>query len=166
MYQSLYLHAEDLVFQIRTAAASNFSATIDFRGGNFTYQCFDKSTAWHLGYYYTHFHNSAHPNDYDTFTTTGSNITSAIKVNAADPAIANSHSTYDIASGDYISCPCVLRLNSGVAPEIVIVDSTGNDISNVVTLVNGPNYPLLIATGTDAASMIRIRNTDGEVSNF
>lgn len=111
--------------------------------------------------------NTAHPNDYDTFTleVDTKNIDSAVKTLAAGDAIAYSN-VISIANGDIILVSYNLTL-AGDAPEMVIVNSTGTDISNVETLVNGPNHLMyLIATATDANARMRIRNPAGDTTSY
>ena len=93
---------------------------------------------------------------------------SAIKTTAPDvdyvtPTFLNA---FDVTVGDIFRFVIVLRLNSGTAPKVVIVDSGGVDISNIVTLKDGINYIILTATDTDAVSALRIRNDATEVSNY
>lgn len=105
---------------------------------------------------------------YDTLTTLYRTSISVIKTTAADVDYFTLDllSALNVTSGDTFRMVVVLRLNSGTAPKMVIVDSGGNDISNVVTLKDGLNYIVFKATGTDAASVIRVRNGAGESSNF
>ena len=105
------------------------------------------------------FINTYTNNGYDTFTTLYRTTISVIKTTAADTDYFtfNLLSALNVSSGDIFRVAVVLQLNSGTAPKMVIVDSGGNDISNVVTLKDGLNYVIFKATGTDANSVIRVR---------
>lgn len=106
---------------------------------------------------------------YDTFTSGNRAILeSVIKTTAPGVAYAeiNGFAAIDATEGDYFRMVCSLILNSGTAPKVVLVDSTGADASNVVTLKNGLNYVVVKSTVTDAACELRIRNGDTELTNF
>jgi hypothetical protein len=106
---------------------------------------------------------------YDTFTAgVRGIIESVIKTTAPGVAYAeiNSFGAINATTGDYFRLVCSIVLNSGTAPKIVLVDSTGADASNVVTLKNGLNYVVVKSTVTDAACELRIRNGDTELTNF
>lgn len=106
---------------------------------------------------------------YDTFTSGNRAILeSVIKTTAPGVAYAeiNGFAAIDATEGDYFRMVCSLILNSGTAPKVVLVDSTGADASNVVTLKSGINYVVVKSTVTDAACELRIRNGDTELTNF
>lgn len=95
--------------------------------------------------------------DYDTFTTTGTTITSAI--NAASTAYANSNAI-DLTDEDVIKVLTFLTLTSGEAPYIEFVAAAGGAaVSNQVQLSAGVNMVTLTATATDATSYLEITNT-------
>lgn len=96
--------------------------------------------------------------DYDTFTTSGLAVSSAI--NAAGAANANSDS-FSITSGDVFKVFTFLTLNSGQAPSVVLY-SAGN-ISNVEQLSEGVNSITLTATGTGTGTL---RITNSAAANF
>lgn len=106
---------------------------------------------------------------YDTFTAGYAGVLeSVIKTTSGGVAYAeiNGFTALNATEGDYFRIVCSLILNSGTAPKIVLVDSAGADASNVVTLKNGLNYVVVKSTVTDAACELRIRNGDGEVTDF
>lgn len=109
-------------------------------------------------------------NSYDTYTTDGNTPTleQIVKTTSSGVAYVALNGTVDInaAEGDYFRLVCALQLASGTAPKIVLVDSSGNDASNVVTLQSGLNYVILKSTVTDAACALRIRNGDGETTDY
>ena len=80
---------------------------------------------------------------YDTFNTSGANITSAIKV-AAAPAAARSN-TFTARAGEKFIFNYDLILNSGDKPEILLY-SGGSNISNQPTLSVGAHSVELTAT--------------------
>lgn len=150
------LTSGNAVFYLYADAGDEFSATFDFRGTDITGRYWYKAAAY------------APPiinGTYDTFTSTATEITSAIKTVAAGVEYCYSN-VISIAEGDYIRMCFTLDLNSGTAPVCVLVDSTGADKSNVVQLKNGLNAFILISTVTDANCRIRFRNGDTELSNY
>lgn len=94
--------------------------------------------------------------DYDTFTVSGTAVTSAI--NAASTAHADSN-TLNVTDGDEIKLAVFLTLNSGEAPSVGIWDNTSAYISNEEQLSEGLNLITLTATATDSSASLRISNT-------
>lgn len=109
-------------------------------------------------------------NSYDTYTTDGNAPTLERIVKTTSSGVAyvalNGSVDIDASEGDFFRIVCSLKLASGTAPKIVLVDSGSNDASNVVTLQSGLNYVILKSTVTDAACALRVRNGDGETTDF
>ena len=101
---------------------------------------------------------------YDTFTTAGDDISALIKTTAADLDQGLSN-TISVTAGDLIRLVYVGTITSGTAPKIVLVNNTGADISNILTLTAGTNYAILRATATATLATIRVRNAITEVFN-
>jgi hypothetical protein len=85
---------------------------------------------------------------YDTFTTSGLEVSSAI--NLAGTASAGTDS-FAVVTGDVFKVFTFLTLNSGEAPSVFLY-SAGN-ISNVVQLSEGVNSITLTATGTGTGTL-------------
>ncbi len=143
-------------------ALDSFSATVTVTGYDITNRYW-----WDSGY------NSltispTNNSSYDTLISNGGaspDITSAIKTVAAGVEYCYSDA-FSVTTGDYIRFNFTLDLNSGTAPNCVLVDSADADKSNVVRLVHGLNSFVLISTVTDANCRIRFRNEDTELTNF
>ena len=146
------------VFILHSEGAINFSLTITIEE-----DVMDRYFGERQSYINTYTNNG-----YDTFTSIYGTTYSVIKTTAADVDYFTLDllSALNVTTGDIFRLTVVLRLNSGTAPKMVIVDSGGNDISNIVTLKDGLNHVIFKATDTDAASVIRVRNLATEVSNF
>jgi predicted secreted protein len=93
---------------------------------------------------------------YDTFTTSGTAITSAITA-STDNCHSNS---FSVSIGDVFKFITFLTLNSGQIPTVELNEVGGGAalISNVSQLVAGLNIATLTATATKTGSMI-IQNT-------
>lgn len=91
--------------------------------------------------------------DFDTFTTSGTAITSAIE--AGTDANASSTDVINVSNGDSLLVACNLTLTSGALPTIEMYD--GSALSNVASFVEGVNIITLTATGdvTDGNLIIR-----------
>ena len=100
--------------------------------------------------------------DYDTFTTSGTGISSGI--NAASTAYANSDAI-DITDEDVVKVFSFLTLTSGEAPYLELVASAGGSaVSDQVQMTEGVSVTTLTATATDSTSYLEISNTGA--SNF
>jgi hypothetical protein len=97
---------------------------------------------------------------YDTFTTEGTSVISAI--NTADDATADSN-TISVANGKSYMVFTYLTMTSGESPVIGLYSGTGY-ISNTADLDEGVNIISLLADTTDTTTTVRISNTVG--SNF
>jgi hypothetical protein len=91
---------------------------------------------------------------FDTFTVSGTKITSAINTAGACYSLSNSFSVTDTSTYKVI---LFFILNSGEAPEVYLEAGSGV-ISNAVTLVAGVNIVTLIATSTESG-FLTIKNT-------
>ena len=95
--------------------------------------------------------------DYDTFTTSGTAISSAI--NDAGAAYANSDAI-DITDEDVIKVFTFLTLTSGELPYLELVASAGGAaVSDQVQMAEGVSVTTLTATATDSTSYLEITNT-------
>lgn len=100
--------------------------------------------------------------NYDTFTNSGTAITSAI--NAALDASAASNQIV-VTTGDVLKCFFYLTLNSGQLPTFKINDYGVGAISNVVTAVEGLNaMTFTLASNATQFEVLMIANT--LASNF
>ena len=99
--------------------------------------------------------------DYDTFTSSGYLITSAINASGGASALSNH---INVTSGDVLRVFVYLTLTSGEAPSLVLLDNSSVEKSNKVALVNGAQMITLTATGSDASMHLEIINT--AASNF
>lgn len=99
--------------------------------------------------------------NYDTFTISGTAITSGI--NIADSAIAQSN-TFNIANGDVWKVATFLTLNSGQAPYVSLLEVGVGAKSNIVQLSEGLNIATLTATADVTGAVLAIENT--AASNF
>ena len=100
--------------------------------------------------------------DYDTFTTSGTAISSGI--NASSTAYADSDSI-DITDEDVVKVFTFLDLTSGEVPYLELVASAGGSaVSNQVQMSEGVSVTTLTATSTDSTSLLEISNTGA--SNF
>ena len=99
--------------------------------------------------------------DYDTFTSSGYSITSAINASGGASALSNH---INVTSGDVITVFVYLTLTSGEAPSLVLLNNSSVEKSNKVALVNGANLVTLTATGSDAQMHLEVINT--AVANF
>jgi hypothetical protein len=104
--------------------------------------------------------------NYDSFSSPNFNQADCAKTTSAGAQYCYTNSM-SIVSGDIIEINYTITLNSGSSPEIVIVNNSGTDISNVVKLTSASS-PIIIlkATATNPAARIRVRNLDTELSNF
>jgi hypothetical protein len=97
--------------------------------------------------------------NYDTFTTSGVDIDSAISTGSAKYAVTNS---IDFVKGEKFEYIGFLILDSGQAPSVSIVDNSINLVSNEVQLSAGLNSVTLTTTKSSelsANNYLRIRNT-------
>lgn len=93
---------------------------------------------------------------YDTFTYSGTTITSAIK--STGGAEYTQSNVISVANGGVYKFAVFLTLTSGQAPTVGIWDNTSAYISNTQQLVAGLNFITLTATSTDASSSLRLSN--------
>lgn len=97
--------------------------------------------------------------NYDTFTTSGVDIDSAISTGSAKYAVTN---PIDFVKGEKFEYIGFLILDSGQAPSVSIVDNSINLVSNEVQLSAGLNSVTLTTTKSSelsANNYLRIRNT-------
>lgn len=103
-------------------------------------------------------------NGYDTFSASADVINSAIKTTAAGSVYAETN-TFSVEQGDVIRVDYTITQNSGTAPTLYVVNSSGDVISNIHT----PDVDFAMAdfkiTETDTATL-RIANAEGEATNF
>ena len=95
--------------------------------------------------------------DYDTLTTSGISITSAIKTTAG--AKKCDSNTISVADTGIYKLFVFLTLTSGQVPTVGLWDNTSAYISNTSALVAGLNVITLIATATDASASLRFSNS-------
>ena len=103
---------------------------------------------------------------YDTLTIAGVSITSAITDGSDFAGVVSNGISCD--AGDTYSVNLDISLNSGSAPEVMLVSNTsggGTLRSNVVELTNGHNS-FTLTTTSSGTGYLQIRNTNGESSDF
>lgn len=110
--------------------------------------------------------NAADANAFDTFTTSGRNITSAIDSSGTNPAYCYSSSIGLISKGDVIELYCNFTKNSGTLPVIGLMQSVGVFKSNSESLAEGYNYVKLTATEDITACRAMIYSTGANQVNF
>lgn len=109
---------------------------------------------------------------YDVFASANGYEYSATKTTAPDVDYVYSDD-FSVTAGKSYLIYTVLTLNSGVAPEVYIVDNAGVTISNVVRVGTGIPWMgytdlftyVLRVTATDANARIRFRNNATEVTD-
>jgi hypothetical protein len=94
--------------------------------------------------------------DYDTFTKTGTLITSAINASSGASALSAS---FSVSLANKIKIFIFLTQTSGETPTLQIINSVGVGISNSVKLIDGFNLVTFVTTGADASSKLKISNT-------
>lgn len=104
--------------------------------------------------------NFSNPIDYDTFTSTGTAITSAV-TDGSDYAYARSANTFSVKKGQKIVIAVELTLNSGEEPFVYLYsDAIGLSAkSNIVSLADGWNIIELTATATHTDMRVAIGNS-------
>jgi len=110
---------------------------------------------------------------YDVFNSTDGYSFSATKTTAIDEDYAFSDD-FAVVAGETYLVNNYLQLISGTAPQIYIVDSVGNIISNIVRIGAGVPHPdnpdiylyVLNITTTDANARIRFRNLTTELASY
>lgn len=120
--------------------------------------------AYHLSGDYAQLNSSWTNISYDTFTSTGTQITSAI-TDGSTFAYADGGSL-TVVVGTVIKVVFFLTLNSGVAPGVEIANSGGGQSSNTEVSVAGVNIITLTATAGGGGEYLLFRNEAGDVSNF
>lgn len=140
---------EATVKNISINAATEEAASLS---GSFKF----KGPAWMLTGVYVNILTAYGSSDYDTFTGSGTKVTSAI--NLAGNAYALSNALAVAKTGVY-KVITFLTLNSGQAPSCKLYDSGGGDASDSATLAAGVNVLTLTATATDAAGTFRFTNS-------
>ena len=94
---------------------------------------------------------------YDTFSTTGTTITSAIQDSGASYAVSNG---IDITDEDVVKILTYVTYTSGEYPTFTLKASAGGAaVSNAVQTGNGASLMTLTATATDSTSVLEITNT-------
>ena len=104
--------------------------------------------------------NPGNTHSYDTFTVSGTKVTSAINVTGGANAYSNS---FSVTEDDIVKVALYLTKTSGEIPSVELRDSTTAELSNKVALVEGLNFVILVATGTDANSTLWMGNTAAAV---
>lgn len=137
-----------------SSVASDYSATFNFIGGNYTYIAFDSFGGFGQNAY-TVFNNASHPYDFDVWNVTG-DYYEIEKTGTMDSAYAESNYTYNVVEGGLYGFNISITVNSGDLPYIRLVNSAGSTISNTIQLQNGENYCIFRATGSDTAAKIKI----------
>lgn len=105
---------------------------------------------------------------YETFTTDGDSVTSAIN-DAGNYGIAVNGQGIPVTNGKTYRLYYTLTLNSGAVPAIALVDSnsaTGAPVSNSATLTNGSGYVDLTATATATESGYLVLSARSLATNF
>lgn len=92
---------------------------------------------------------------YDTFTVSGTAVTSAINASGVASAYSN---TFSVTLADVIKMAVFVTSNSGELPIVEIYESEGGSISNAESLVAGLNIVTLTITKT-ATAHLNIHNT-------
>lgn len=103
---------------------------------------------------------------YDTLTTSGTSITSAITNGSDFAGMVSNPLTYE--TGETYTVSFKLTLNSGDLPEVMIVHNAngGSTVrSNIVVATTGFNE-FTLTTTTYGTLYLQIRNTNGESSNY
>ncbi len=104
---------------------------------------------------------------FDTFTTSGRNITSAIDSSGANFGLCLSSSFGNIKKGDVIEFYCNFTKNSGTFPIFYLIEGDGTSaVSNVGIFAEGYNYKALIATVDIAIARVIIRSEQASLVNF
>lgn len=98
--------------------------------------------------------------DYETFTTSGTIISSAI--NSAGNGIAYSTATFAVIKGETYKLIFYCTKTSGTLPTLRLYD--GGDISNIATMTEGLNEITFTATSTKSAAYLIIQNTASNVN--
>jgi len=102
--------------------------------------------------------------NYDTFSSDGTVIISAIETGSAGSAYTDAASAFDVIQGESIQVIIFITLNSGAAPTMSLLDAVaGGFLSNVASTSAGFNILTFVATAT-ATVRVRIRNV--AASNF
>ena len=95
--------------------------------------------------------------DYDTFTTTGTLISSLIQDSGASSGYSN---TIDLTDEDVVKVLTFVTLTSGELPSFVLSASAGGAaVSNAVQCKAGVSMMTLTVTATDSTSVLEISNT-------
>jgi len=111
--------------------------------------------------------NYTAPDGFDTFTSSGRNITSAIDSDAGNRSVCYSTSLGRISKGDIIEIYCNVTKNSGTLPEIGLIQGTTIDWkSNYPTIAEGYNYKKIIATADMTISRVMIHSGIAGQVNF
>ncbi len=92
--------------------------------------------------------------DYDTLTTSGIKITSAINASGAKSCVTN---TFAVSDGDVLKLFIYLTLTSGQAPQ-VIIDGTSLSVDGG-TLVAGLNVVTMTMTDDEASAVLKFLNS-------
>ena len=147
------------IFWVATSGATNFAIAnaSAVRQGAIDIYSFFRSTE----YLNTAFANVS----YNTFNSADGINISIAKTVAAGVNYGQSN-TISVTENDKITIGWANIITSGTAPKCVIVNSSGTDISNIITLSAGLNLTgTFSVTETDPNARIRIRNLDTELVN-
>jgi len=111
--------------------------------------------------------NYAGVTGYDTFSTSGRNITSAIDSSAENYGHCYSSSIGRISKGDVIEFYCNFTKNSGTLPVISLIEGIViSSKSNAETFAEGLNYIKLVATSDIVVTRIDIQSGLASQVNF
>jgi predicted secreted protein len=120
---------------------------------------------YHLSGAYANLISSWSNVDYDTLTSSGTSITSAISDGTSEQNCESDG--ISITDEDEVKVIFFLTLNSGTAPTFAILDGAGGSaISNTEVAADGLNMLTLTATSTDASSVLTFYSENGEAANF
>lgn len=96
---------------------------------------------------------------YDTFTVSGTAVTSAAITGGS--ASANSN-TFSVTSGDILKCAVFVTSNSGQLPQMDIRESGAGTVSAPVSLIAGLNIVTFVITSTKTAYLTIYNNSDAD----
>lgn len=101
---------------------------------------------------------------YDTFTSDGTQITSAVHDGTGFGYADGGSLT--VVEGDVIKVIFFLTLNSGVAPGVEIANDGGGQSSNTEVAVEGVNVITLTATAGGSGEYLQFRSESGDATNY
>ena len=106
--------------------------------------------------------NRPAPNNFDVFTASGRNITSAEDSSAVNMSLCYSDSFGSLAIGDIILVYCDFAKSSGDFPRTFLSEAgiSSSEKSNTPVFTEGYNYKILIVTSTITNAAIKIMSSD------